>query len=428
MSDVKQIQQEMAEIQAELDSSLQTLLDEAGKRLKPQERASIEEEFGQLRELLERLKSGFIWVALFGKTSVGKSAIANSLMGADIAKVGIEHDLTGTPYPYEKAPWILVDVPGFMGKDLNEEIAIAEAKKAHGHIFVIDGEPYADEIELFRIVSKALPETPKIVFVNKADRLERAPRKDRETVRSLIEQKMGEFVRSPGDIVYGSAMLYDADQDVMVRQDLPQLLDKMYEDAGTLGQIMNVLDPASRASELGNSIQRKIFDVRAKVARKVISSFGAASVGGTFVPFSTLVVTPGILASMVYVLFRIMGKKDVTKQEATRIALDLLKECGRFLAADFVALAGAEILVNSMYLLGPVGALVGFAADVAGLSYFRYRRTVILGEVTLEFIRNNCTWGGEGAQAMIQQARERALKNYMGLKSSWKDKDVAALA
>lgn len=425
MSDNKQIQQEMAEIQRELESSLQTLLIEVGSKLKPHERASIEQEFQQLNELLERLKSGLIWIALFGKTSVGKSAIANSLINTDIAEVGVEHDVTGAPQSYEKSPWMIVDVPGIMGKKVNEEVAIAEAKKAHGHIFVVDGEPYADEVELFQVVHNSLPNTPTIVFVNKTDLMENLPTKDREIVRSRIEKKVLDFVRSPSDIVYGSAMLYDAKRDEMVRQALPQLLDKMYEDAGTLGQVMNVLDPANRAQDLGESIKKKIFEVRSKVARKVVSAFGAASVGGGFVPFSTLIVTPGILASMVYVLFRVMGKKDMSKKDAARISVELLKECGRFLVADFVAVAGAELLVSSMHLLGPLGSLIGLAADALGLSYFRYRRTVILGEVTLEYIRNDCSWGGEGAQALIQRAKERALQNYMHLKSSWKDRAPA---
>lgn len=428
MSSNKQIQEEMTEIQRELESSLQTLLSEVGSKLKPQERVSIEEEFQQLNELLERIKSGFIWIALFGKTSVGKSAIANSLIGTDIAEVGIEHDVTGTPHAYEKAPWMIVDVPGFMGKKVNEEVAVAEAKRAHGHIFVVDGEPYADEIELFQVVQNALPDTPKLVFVNKADLMNHLPTKDREMIKSRIEKKMTEFVRSPSDIVYGSAMLFDPKRDEMVRQALPQLLDKMYEDAGTLGQVMNVLDPANRAHDLSDSIQRKIFEVRSKVARKVISAFGAASVGGVFVPFSTLIVTPGILASMVYVLFRIMGKKDTSKKDAAKISIELLKECGKFLVADFVAVAAAELVVSSMHLLGPLGSLIGLAADVLGLSYFRYRRTVILGEVTLEFIRNDCSWGGEGAQALIRRAKARALQNYMHLKASWKDRDAPAVA
>ena len=169
-------------------------------------------------------------VALFGKTSVGKSAIVNSLLGADVSKVGVEHDITSKLIYYEKAPWKIVSVPGTMGKEINEDIAIEEAKKAHGHIFVIDGEPYEDEIELFNLVYDKSPDTPKIVFVNKWDRiLLNMPKKEQEIIRSLIWKKMGIFVNSPHDIVYGSAMLYDREHDDMRRQELDQLINKMKE-------------------------------------------------------------------------------------------------------------------------------------------------------------------------------------------------------
>ncbi|GAX43618.1 small GTP-binding protein [Tolypothrix sp. NIES-4075] len=169
-------------------------------------------------------------VALFGKTSVGKSAIVNSLLGADVTEVGVEHDITSKPTYYEKAPWKIVSVPGTMGNQINEDIAIQEAKKAHGHIFVIDGEPYEDEIELFNLVHEKSPDTPKIVFVNKWDRIQNhIPNNEQEIIRSLIGKKMGIFVNSPKDIVYGSAMLYDREHDDMRRQELDQLINKMKE-------------------------------------------------------------------------------------------------------------------------------------------------------------------------------------------------------
>jgi hypothetical protein len=204
--------------------------------------------------------------------------------------------------------------------------------------------------------------------------------------------------------------------------------DSMYEDVDPLVQVMNVLDQANRARDQGNSIKRKIFEVREKEARRVIITFGTASVGGADMPLSTLIVTPGILASMVYVLFRVMGKKDTNKKEAAKISVELLKECEKFLTADFVAVASAEIVVSSVHLLGPLSFLIGLAADVLGLSYFRYRRMVILGEVTLEFIRNDCSWGGEDAQALIRRAKERALQNYIHLKTSWKDREEPTVA
>ena len=132
MDNNQQIRKEMEQVQAELQSALKEVLNLAKKELKPEELKQIETEFQELNELLERIKTGLVWVALFGKTSVGKSAIANSLIGEDIAKVGVQHDLTTTPNPYKKEPWYIVDVPGVMGEVVNEEVAIKEAKKAHG--------------------------------------------------------------------------------------------------------------------------------------------------------------------------------------------------------------------------------------------------------------------------------------------------------
>jgi hypothetical protein len=74
------------------------------------------------------------------------------------------------------------------------------------------------------------------------------------------------------DTVYGSAQLKVGDK--KVRQPLPGLLDRMYEDAGTLGMVMNVLDPANRAVELGAKVRDRITEVRMRVARRVISISG----------------------------------------------------------------------------------------------------------------------------------------------------------
>jgi hypothetical protein len=50
-----------------------------------------------------------------------------------------------------------------------KKIAIDEAHKSHGLIFVIDGEPFSPELKLFECVHNAVPNIPKIVFVNKWD-------------------------------------------------------------------------------------------------------------------------------------------------------------------------------------------------------------------------------------------------------------------
>jgi uncharacterized protein (DUF697 family) len=418
----QQVRDEMTQLQSELEQALEETLKEAGNRLKPEEKAEITKEIEDAKELLERLKSGYVWVALFGNTSVGKSAIANSLMGEDVAKVGVEHDLTIAPTPYYKDAWAIVDVPGILGESVNQEIAISEAKRAHGHIFVIQGEPYGPELELFNLVHSELPDSPKIVFVNKWDVTEKThTKKDVETIRTRILEKMGKFVKSPEDIVYGSALSLDQENDMMVRQDLPQVIERMYENAGTLGQVINVLDPAGRSAELNESIKLKIFQIRVKAARKVIAACSLASAFTGVVPLGEFTATPALWIGMVVAIFKIMGKQQ-DKAGAAKIVKEIAIACAQTLGAVFVAATAASILIDigSTVLtpLGGVGVALGLAADVVALGVFKYRRTAILGEVTIEYIRNDFSWGAEGQAEVIKKCRVRAEEQYNYLKKN----------
>ena len=340
--DNTQVREEMSQLQKDLISALTEIRSEVWKRLKPNEREEIEKEFAELDTLLERLKDGFVWLALFGKTTVGKSSVVNAIMKEEIADVDETHDTTKPPSGgegikpniYQHGPWKIVDLPGIMGKGEFEKYALEEAKRAHGHIFVIEGEPYEDEIEMFDNVHNALPTTPKIVFINKWDVIQNKPSRDRDAVAARIQQKMGKYVKSVDNIVYGSARLYDPQNDCWIRQELPQLIERMYEDAGTFGQVVNVLDPANRAHDVSESARKKIVAVREKVVRKIISAFGTASAASTVVPGADLVIDPGLMAGMVYAVCRTMGQ-EMTKQKAKDLASALLKACLSTLAIEF---------------------------------------------------------------------------------------------
>ena len=112
-------------------------------------------------------------------------------------------------------------------------------------------------------------------------RHEQRPSAERTKVTLLIHAKMRKFVGSEADIVYGSAQHFDAQADTYVRQALPQLLDRMYESAGTLGMVVNVLDPARRAEDLGSKVRDRIMEIRIGLARKFVSGFGTAEVAGS---------------------------------------------------------------------------------------------------------------------------------------------------
>jgi len=401
------LRKEMAELQVELRSSLEHLLVEFEKRLSPAEQAEIKEEIAEIDTLLERLKTGRVWLAIFGKASVGKSSVVNALMGADIAKTGVEYDVTTEVKPYElgssdDSPYTIVDVPGVMGNPALEEQAIAEATRAHGCVFVVDGEPYQDELDIFDLITNAVPDAPRIVLCNKYDLLSHMPSHDRDKVVGRVRQKMDKYVEQPEDIVFGSAALYDPATNKMVRQRLTGLEDRLYDSAGTLGQIVNVFDPAGRASIALGSAREKILEARRKVARKVIRGFAIAEAGSSAVPFSDVVATPALLFALTRSLAKIMGCDPAV--HARRVTMDVLGVCAQVLTATFVLGTIAGTLAD---MLGPIGWFASFV----GLAALKYQRTLIFGEAVLLYMENDFQFWDDRA-SMISEAKRRAEIHY----------------
>ncbi|BAY77065.1 small GTP-binding protein [Nostoc linckia NIES-25] len=418
----KKFRDEITVLQLELQKAIWEMLFQVGNKLSPQEKTAVQNEFQEINEWLERLKTGLVWIAFFGKVSVGKSSLINALLDDIVADVAVEHDSTTEVTSYQKGEFMLSDLPGNLGDPKNEQIAIEEANKAHGLVFVIDGEPYKDEVELFELVHKAVPNTPILVFVNKSD-VGNMTTKNREKVRARIEQKMMKFVNSKDDIIYGSAMLLNSEKDEMELQKQTQLLERMYLNSGMLGDVMTLLDPANRVASLSEKIRQKIQEARTRLARKFIKGFGIACVASDFLPFNQLLITPGVLASMVFCVFKTMGK-EIDRNDAGRVSVELLKSCGQVLGAQFAAVVAADLLLDMVFTLtGPLGALIGIVADVAALGYFKYKRAVILGEVALEYASNGFSWGADGQEVVIKRCQERASEYYLKHWGKKRDED-----
>lgn len=397
------IRKEMAELRAEIAKSLRSFLNDKDiiDKLSVSEKQQVEKEFTDLDELLRRLETGLIYISLFGITSSGKSSIINSLLGEDLAKTGPEYGVTTEDGHYLKEPWMLVDVPGILDNQVNDRIAIEEAKLAIGHIFVVEKEPYGPELELFDLLYQNFKDSPRIVFVNKWDKQMHETAANRDIVKNRIISKMGKYVKDLNkDIIFGNAALKVGEK--MVRQPLPQIEDRLYHDAGTLGEIINIIDPAHRASTLISDVKGKVIEVRRKVSRKITTGFALAAVGSSFIPFDSLLVAPGLFVGHFYGISSVMGAK-ISKENAGRITKEILKYCGEFLVAEFVALAVIEGIYS---ILTPIFG-IGILLDYATLSYFKFRRTVIFGEICLAYIENDFSFGDD-IRHTFEKAKEKA--------------------
>jgi len=122
---------------------------------------------------------------------------------------------------------------------------------------------------------------------------------------------------------------------------------------------------------------------------------------------------------MVFTTCVIMGKKQ-SKSEAIKITKTVFGTCGKVIGANFIAAIGFTILADTtstvLTAVGGVGVLVGFLADIGGVGYLNYKYTATLGEVTIEYIRNNFSWVEEGEAKIIKRCQERVKDIYLKLK------------
>lgn len=397
--------QELLEIQDQLRDALKTVVEELKDNLKPEELSSITAEYQALIELFETLKDGKIKIVLFGKTNAGKSSVANSLLAADVynVDVGMGAEVkAGGITDYGK--WRIIDSPGFMHSSSDNDQALQEIKRCHGRIFVIDSEPFEPELEMFDHAAK-LFKAPTIVFFNKWNCVEQSmPTKDRERVRQLVIQKMSRFVEDPKkDILFGSARTYDAQLDKFVRQDNPKLIDRMYNTAGDLGLVINIINPAEKASSKINS---RIYEVRENAARRIIGIYATRCAWGSLIPYSSVTTTPLFMHSMNLAICKVMGMNEAKTLEAEKMYDVFWKAIIESVAVE-LGWSTAAIVVGSFtagigtLLFGALGTFAEWDNNVL--------RVHVTGEALLEYIRSDFKPIGD-LDAFFEKLRQK-IKN-----------------
>ena len=156
MIDATVSQSSLSDLRGLLRKTLSDFRSAATNKLSAEEITAAKAQLDTVEELIRRIETGYVWIALYGKVGVGKSSIGNSLIGDDVFEVGPLHDTTNEVHfrPLEQrksGKFMLVDVPGVLGKGTNEQTAREEAQKAHGLILVLEGEPLGAELQAVRL-------------------------------------------------------------------------------------------------------------------------------------------------------------------------------------------------------------------------------------------------------------------------------------
>ncbi|ANB18370.1 Small GTP-binding protein domain [Dokdonella koreensis DS-123] len=397
---------------AQAADSLRALLDDP--HIPPVVRATLAEDFGRLEAMLAKLERDELHLAVFGRVSVGKSALANALLGEPAFEVGVLH---GTTREAGQRPWRdvagsgvhLIDTPGIdeLDGEAREHLAFEVAGLVDLVVFVVDGDMTQREREAVQLL--AATRRPLLLALNKADRYTEA---ERENVLVRLREHVAGLVRAE-DVVAVSArpaalrtVHVDADggeheQWLAQPPDIDALRGRLVAVLAREGKTLAALNASLFAGRLSDAVSGRIAASRRELGGKVIRQYCLAksvAVALNPIPVADLLAAGALDAALVMHLGRVYGL-PLTRSEAggliTTICAQLVALMGAIwgihLAAS--ALKGLSAGMSTVLTAAAQGALAWYATELVGRAAERY---LIAGK----------SWGEHGPKRVVAEIVE----------------------
>lgn len=389
--------------------SLRALIDDPA--LPEDVRRALAPEFTEIEALIDKLEHGELHVAVFGRVSVGKSALLNALLGAAHFTVGVLH---GTTTAREAARWSrigdsgvhLIDTPGIDEIDgaERERLAHQVAGRADLVLFVVDGDLTATEGEALRLL--AAERRPMLLVLNKADQYTAGERA--ALVERLAEKSRG--LIAPGAVLAASALpaprrviRIDAsgqEQESIERPapDVAALRERIYEVLAREGKTLAALNAGLFAGRISDQLGERLIAVRAGIAEKLIRNYAlgkGVAVGLTPVPVADLAAAAALDVALVMHLGHVYGL-PLTRAEAGELVLKI--------AAQVAALMGAIWGVNFLAsTLKGISAGLSTALTAGAQGALAYFATYITGRAAEAYFQAGKSWGERGPKRVVEE-------------------------
>jgi GTPase len=389
--------------------NLRELLED--ERLPTAIRDTLKDDFQQVQAMLDKLEKGHLHIAVFGRVSVGKSALLNALLGEERFSVSALH---GETRHSDMAAWreieaagvYLIDTPGIneVSGEQRERMAQDVAGRADLVLFVVDGD--LTETEFQAIQSLKSRNRPLLVALNKSDRY---TVDERSLLHKSLREKLQGLVSAdyivpvaarPAERIY--LQVDDAGNESELRRrpptDVGRLTERLWMLIEKEGMALSALNASLFAGQLSDEVAGRIVQVRQQVAEKVITGYclgKGIAVAVNPIPLADLVAALAMDASMVVHLARIYGM-SVSRGEAGALI--------RTIGAQMALLMAAVWTVNlaaSALKLGSAGLSTLFTAAAQGS--VGYYTTYIVGQAAQRYFAQGRSWGNDGPKRVVEQ-------------------------
>ncbi|WP_440223712.1 DUF697 domain-containing protein [Dokdonella sp. MW10] len=422
---------------AQATDSLRALVGDTA--IPPAIRASLAADFERLEAMLDKLERDELHLAVFGRVSVGKSALSNALLGEDAFEVGVLHGTTRDAVPKRWRDVAgggvhLIDTPGIdeLDGEAREKLAFEVAGISDLVVFVVDGDMTTRERDALALLART--ERPLLLALNKADRYG-----DDERMRLLqrLREHAQGFVR-PEDVVAVAArpaptrvVQVDADGSERVVEraaapDIAALRERLIDVLAREGRTLSALNASLFAGRLSDAVGSRIVEARRELAGKVIRQYclaKAIAVALNPIPVADLLAAGALDAALVVHLARVHGL-PMTRVEAggllATIAAQLVALMGAVWGVHLVAsaLKGVSAGVSTVLTAAAQGALAWYATEIVGRAAERY-------------LAAGKSWGEQGPKrvvrdivagldrdSILREAREEILSRLRGAEAS----------
>ena len=388
--------------------SLRELLDD--KRVPPPIRAALAEDYQQLQHLLEKIEHGHIHIAVFGRVSVGKSALLNALLGETRFSTSPLH---GETTREDRARWqehdaggvFLIDTPGIneVAGEERERLAHDVAGRCDLVLFVVDGDITDTEIKALRQVKGAAQRL--LLVLNKIDRYTPA---DRALLLETLRQRTEGLIH-PGDVLTAAAqpaerivILVDADgNETETRRrptaDVTALRERIWDILKAEGKTMAALNAGLFAGRFSDRLSREIVAIRRDLAEKVVRNYCLAkgvAVALNPIPVADILAAVATDAAMMVHLSRVYGL-PISRGEAGSLLKTIFTQLvflmgtvwGMHLVA--AALKGVSMGLSTLVTAGAQGAVAWYG-------------TYVVGKAAEQYFAQGKSWGEGGPKRVVQ--------------------------
>lgn len=392
--------------------SLRELLDDS--RVPGEVRDALRDDYRLVEVMLDKLENGHIHIAVFGRVSVGKSALVNALLGEQRFATSPLHGETrdvqyGQWQSFRDGNVFLIDTPGIneVEGEAREHLAHEVAARADLVLFVVDGDLTQAEIAALRTLADN--RRPVILVLNKVDRYRAA---EREQLRDALLGHTRGLVQ-PDNLVFAAAqpaaqwvvrVAEDGSETESLRErpaDIAALKSRLWEVLEAEGKTLAALNASLFAGQLSDQVGAHVLAARRTLGERVIRTWcigKGVAVALNPVPVADLVAAAIVDTAMVVHLSRAYGL-PLSRAEAGGLV--------RTIGAQMLVLMGTVWAVHFVASALKLGT-GGLSAIVTGSAQgaVAYYSTYVVGRAAEQYLANGRSWGDAGPKLAVKEIIE----------------------